>query len=518
MSDVLDIGHLATRIRGSSAEHAQQLAGQVRELADRQLARALDGAGERALARAGLPAGAVAAVERIDLHLQVAPGVPVGELARGWAGALEARLARLLAELPPGDADPDAPAVWFADPWAAELRHLERCAGGEPEAWWAFDLAGDGGEADPLAPATILTRWLRRNPPRAIATMAQLARSEARIAARLTPAEADALGAALIATLPTRPTRPRVARPGEQALPPDGNADATRSDAADFANATRQFAPIAARLASAASPAQAAPWLTALVLATRPAISTLPTEQLRAHIAALAHGAPPPSSASTNAHAAPRSSNAPEAPTAADALDATGFTPDAAPHALHATHAGGLLLLLRPLQRLGLLPNAARLGPALGDLALTALRRVLAPLPTGERVVAEERERPLLAVFAPEHDWREPISRIPIAEPDAAGQLLDALVAAIPPDIAFAPGSLRQLFGSASPAFPTAEAHRLAALLLRPGQLRVTPWDAELAWPLAAVDLALRRAGWDQDPGWLPWLGRSIRFRFGEAS
>ena len=112
---------------------------------------------------------------------------------------------------------------------------------------------------------------------------------------------------------------PRVtARPGEQPerpLSPDGSADATRSSAADFANATRPLASIAARLASAASPAQAAPWLTALVLATRPAVSTLPTEQLRAHIAALAHGAPPPSSASTNAHAAPRTSHAPTAHT-----------------------------------------------------------------------------------------------------------------------------------------------------------------------------------------------------------
>ncbi|WP_347250389.1 hypothetical protein, partial [Zoogloea sp.] len=59
---------------------------------------------------------------------------------------------------------------------------------------------------------------------------------------------------------------------------------------------------------------------------------------------------------------------------------------------------------------------------------------------------------------------------------------------------------------------------RLAHLLLRPGLLRHTPWEAELIWPLAAVDLALRRAGWDQDPGWLPWLGRTLRFRFGDPS
>ena len=76
----------------------------------------------------------------------------------------------------------------------------------------------------------------------------------------------------------------------------------------------------------------------------------------------------------------------------------------------------------------------------------------------------------------------------------------------------------RRIFGSAQPAFATAAARRLACLVLRPGVLTVSAWDAELAWPLASVDLALRRAGWDQDPGWLPWLGRSLRWRFGDAS
>jgi hypothetical protein len=168
--------------------------------------------------------------------------------------------------------------------------------------------------------------------------------------------------------------------------------------------------------------------------------------------------------------------------------------------------------------RLGLLPAAENLGPALVDLALTALRRVLAPLPPGERAVAQERERVLLAVFAPECDWRERIALIPVGDPAAAERLLDALIDAIPGDITPAPGGLRQVFGTTPAAFPTAADSRLASLLLRPGQLRVSPWEAELAWPLAGIDLALRRAGWDQDPGWLPWLGRTIRFRFGDPA
>jgi hypothetical protein len=168
--------------------------------------------------------------------------------------------------------------------------------------------------------------------------------------------------------------------------------------------------------------------------------------------------------------------------------------------------------------RLKLLPAPEQLAQGLGDLALTALRRVLAPLPNAERAVAQERERPLLAVFAPECDWRERIATLPIHDAEAADALLDALIDAIPADIAFAPGAPRRIFGTAQPAFATASAQRLACLLLRPGVLTVSAWSAELAWPLASVDLALRRAGWDQDPGWLPWLGRSLSWRFGDTS
>ena len=178
--------------------------------------------------------------------------------------------------------------------------------------------------------------------------------------------------------------------------------------------------------------------------------------------------------------------------------------------------AGGLLLLIRPLLKLGLLPDAPRLANGLGDLALTALRRVLAPLPPGELAVAQERERPLLAVFAPECDWRARIAAIPVRDPAAAADLLAALIAVIPAETAFAPGAPRRVFGTSTPAISTAADLRLARLLLRPGRLRVTGWEAELTWPLAAADLALRRAGWDQDPGWVPWLGRTLRLRFGE--
>ena len=532
MNAPLDIGRLHTRIRSGEPARAQALAGQLRQVAGPRLARALDGAGERALARAGLPAGAMVAVRRLDLALAVATDVGAGQLADGWAAAFEAALARLLARTPAGDDAPEAVAVWFADAWAVEVRHLQHRAAGQPDAWWAEALAGGGERVEaPAASATpgpldalpILLRWLARDPPRALATMAALARADARVVTLLDAGAARTLTrhllerfahAASAAPLPTggpvegQPPRPHTARPMEPAL----------ARLADLRAALR--AALGGPAGTPEEPALAAPWLLATLFARHPALARLPAaaiEPALAHwlqgAAALPPVAPePPAPLAAEPH-----------PTPADRPDSAAAPPSSDPgapacHAIHAIHAGGLLLLLRPMARLGLLPPAERLAQGLGDLALTALRRALAPLPPAERAVAQERERPLLGVFAPECDWRERIATLPVHDPAAADALLDALVDAIPADIAFAPGAARRIFGSAQPAFATAAARRLAGLVLRPGQLTVTAWDAELAWPLDSIDLALRRAGWDQDPGWLPWLGRRLRWRFGDAS
>jgi hypothetical protein len=528
MNDFVDIGQLSTRIRSPDAEHAQALAGQVRQLAERQLARAMEGTGARALARARLPASAVVAVQRLDLHLKVAADVASADLATGWAAAFEAGLARLLATTAPGDVDDDAPAVWFSDAWAAEQRHLERRLAGMADAWWAPDLAGDEDSAssfaslDPLAPLSILQRWLARDPARTVSTLAGMARADARVATLLAPDEAAAFTRALLRQLARpdaerallKPVAPLASHP--DALPTGLTGGNTLSFTALSDGIPAHLQAAFARLAqhhrrlSAATgnAALSAPWLAALLLAEAPSASGLPAAALARLLTQGATTDSPPASAPSIQ------------PTLVDAGQPTAApsSPQASTATLHPINAGGLLLLLRPLLRLDLLPAPESLGTALGDLALCALRRAFAPLPPGERAVAEERERPLLAVFAPECDWRERIALIPVRNPATADALLDALVAAIPADITAASGALRQVFGPLPPAFPTAADTRLARLLLRPGLLSVTPWDAELTWPLAAIDLALRRAGWDQDPGWLPWLGRTVRLRFGDPS
>jgi hypothetical protein len=48
----------------------------------------------------------------------------------------------------------------------------------------------------------------------------------------------------------------------------------------------------------------------------------------------------------------------------------------------------------------------------------------------------------------------------------------------------------------------------------RPGRLEAEATEAHLYLPMRTVDLSLRRAGWDLDPGFVPLLGRVIRFHY----
>jgi hypothetical protein len=92
--------------------------------------------------------------------------------------------------------------------------------------------------------------------------------------------------------------------------------------------------------------------------------------------------------------------------------------------------------------------------------------------------------------------------------------ILDALAADLPRDLeAYADGALAT-YGSPAP-FASSFPHRaLAHLLLRAGRLRATRTHADLHLPARAVSVALRVAGWDIDPGWVPYLGRVIRFHY----
>jgi hypothetical protein len=51
-------------------------------------------------------------------------------------------------------------------------------------------------------------------------------------------------------------------------------------------------------------------------------------------------------------------------------------------------------------------------------------------------------------------------------------------------------------------------------LLVVPARLYHTPSHLDLDLPLAAVRIAVRRVALDVDPGWVPWLGRVVTFRY----
>lgn len=54
-------------------------------------------------------------------------------------------------------------------------------------------------------------------------------------------------------------------------------------------------------------------------------------------------------------------------------------------------------------------------------------------------------------------------------------------------------------------------------LVCRPARLKLTDTHTEIFFALDAVDLRLRRAGLDLDPGWVPWFARVVRFHYGRV-
>jgi len=51
-------------------------------------------------------------------------------------------------------------------------------------------------------------------------------------------------------------------------------------------------------------------------------------------------------------------------------------------------------------------------------------------------------------------------------------------------------------------------------MLRRPASVRVTPSHVDVTFPLADHPVAIRLAGLDRDPGFIPAAGRSVAFHF----
>jgi hypothetical protein len=53
-----------------------------------------------------------------------------------------------------------------------------------------------------------------------------------------------------------------------------------------------------------------------------------------------------------------------------------------------------------------------------------------------------------------------------------------------------------------------------AAIARRPGRVAVTRTHLDIVFDHRQADIRVRRAGLDLDPGWLPWLGKVVRFHY----
>lgn len=513
----------------------------LRDLSQRALPAALNGVAERVLSRAGLSPEALVAVQRLDLRLILAEGSDDGALLQAWAQALEQALLRAIAAVQPATGSQEG-AVVFADAWAAELAHLGQVLTNGKPAWWAERLLDGRGERLDLAPAAILRRWLERQPARAVALLARLAELPAAVLSLvelLSEPEAGQISRSMAERMSQRPG-------GPFALPEPG----TPLRALLATSLVRLRAHPQLGSGASASATGLAPWRLAVLLHQQSSLALLTPPTLRELAERLevqqgpagldlpadskqqpqedCRAAADGSEGQGDASAAPSADEEPGTPDDSASVDLRlpvppgssavrlmADAPDASPAAndqprLSAwIHAGGLLLLLNR-------PEA----PDLGDLALLALQRLLAPLGPGERAAALQRERPLLALLAPDRTWPDLLQEATLQNPAAAERQLEALLHAIPESIRFAPGALRQVYGprqGAAPPLPDRDGHQLAALLWRPGLLEWDGWEISLRWPLASVDGALRRQGWDLDPGWQPVLRRVVRFHYEAA-
>lgn len=58
------------------------------------------------------------------------------------------------------------------------------------------------------------------------------------------------------------------------------------------------------------------------------------------------------------------------------------------------------------------------------------------------------------------------------------------------------------------------QAATVRALTARDGAITVTADEIRVELALATVEVDVRRAGLDFDPGWIPWLARTVRIVF----
>jgi hypothetical protein len=159
----------------------------------------------------------------------------------------------------------------------------------------------------------------------------------------------------------------------------------------------------------------------------------------------------------------------------------------------------GLPFLLAAAADAGL-PDAALTDPRLPDRTLRWVLHSVAGLLVPAR--PDDAARLLLAGLTPEHAVELLAAPMPSDDERAALETLAAAWAAAVTG--------RLIRAGAEP--DEATVHHLARRL---GRVTGRPGWLEVHIPLDAVDVPIRRAGLDLDPGWVPWLGTVVRYRYG---
>ena len=151
------------------------------------------------------------------------------------------------------------------------------------------------------------------------------------------------------------------------------------------------------------------------------------------------------------------------------------------------------------------LPETEVFSPAAGLLlALTPLRKA--------GFAEWLAERPDLAARGFGPAFVADLARVGARKPDPLHACLAPWPGSEPPDPVLARAWRRGLDGW----LRRRAGRRLHDLAGRGGWLIWTEGRIEARYPAAAADLALRRRGLDADPGWIPWFGRSLRYRFAD--
>ena len=185
-----------------------------------------------------------------------------------------------------------------------------------------------------------------------------------------------------------------------------------------------------------------------------------------------------------------------------DDLDPHGLRPLDVPGADDAdrcpTSWAGLFFLLATAADAGI-PEALLADEALSDHPLHWTLHHL-----GRRLVPVRPSDPVLFAFS----GTAPTAHPPRPEPDP--RVIEALDRHA---LRWARATARRLGepDEGSDADPLELVTQIAA---RPGALSVWPGWVEVHLPLDGVDVAVRRAGLDVDPGWVPWLGIVVMFRY----